>query len=182
MTEGATETTMRTVAIRWDPAAETFMRLTLDPCGRILARRDLEPVEKAAALRCLFLTHTTTAQRRAVGGLLDRAGLLLRPQPAGRQGDPTALSRRFLAGGATPDIVAWAERLDVEARAILVLAWALALVRVVPGQALPRLEDLDADLPYMPPEGPAPGPDPIDLDAILEEAVAASALVSIDFP
>lgn len=109
-------------AIRWDPSAETFFRLTLDPCGRILARRDLELSEKVAALRNPFLTRTTSIKRRAVGGLLDRAGLLLWPDPAGARGDPATLSRGFLAGGATPDIAGTAERLGVETRAVQVLA------------------------------------------------------------
>lgn len=172
--------TPTTEAIRWDPHAEAFVRLTLDPCGRILARRDLEPVEKRAALRHLFLVRTTTAQRRAVAVLLDHAGLLLRPGPAGSREGAAALSRRFLAGGTVPAVAGMALRLDVEIRAVLILAWGLGLARVAPGQALPHLEDLDADLPYMPPEGPAPGPDLIDVEAILAEAMAASASASID--
>lgn len=169
-----------TEAIRWDPHAEAFLRLTLDPCGRILARRDLEPAAKAAALRHLFLARTTTAQRRAVGGLLDGAGLLLRPDPAGCREDATALTRRFLAGGATPAVAGMALHLDVEVRAVLVLAWGLGLARAAPGQALPHLEDLDADLPYTPPQGPLPGPDFIDVEDILAEAEAACASASMD--
>lgn len=125
----------------------------------------------------MFLTRTTTAERRAVGCLLDRAGLLLRPDPAGARDDPTALSRRFLAGGATLAIAGLPQRLAVEVRAVLVLAWGLGLARVAPGQALPRLEDLDADLPYMPPEGPVQSSGTINVEAILDEAdvpVAAS--------
>ncbi len=172
--------TTTTEAIRWDPAAAAFVRLTLDPCGRILARRDLEPADKRATLRHLFLTRTTTAQRRAVGALLDRAGLLLRREPVACRDDPAALSRRFLAGGADPGIVVLAEHLGVEADAILVLAWGLGLARAAPGQALPCLEDLDADLPYMPPAGPAPASGLIDLDAILDEAEAACASAPMD--
>ncbi|MET3413032.1 hypothetical protein [Methylobacterium sp. 1030] len=181
MTASVMPTPAATEAIRWDAEAEAFLRLTLAPCGRILARRDLEPVEKRAALRHLFLTRTTTMQRRAVGRLLDRAGLLLRPEPSACRGDAAALSRRFLAGAAHSDLIAFVERLGIETRPVLVLAWALGLARAAPGQALPCLEDLDPDLPFVTPIGPSPMEAVIDLDAILEEADAASLGASVEF-
>ncbi|GJD43783.1 hypothetical protein AFCDBAGC_1638 [Methylobacterium cerastii] len=167
-------------AIRWDPHADAFVRLTLGICGRILARHDLEPAEKRAALRHLFLDRTTTEQRRAAGALFGQTGLLLGPEPSGNRTEAAVLTQRFLAGGADPAVSGMAERLDLEVRAVLVLAWGLGLARVAPGQALPQLEDLDADLPYMPPEGPAPGPGFNDVGAILAEAEAACTSAAMD--
>ena len=180
MIASATMAIVATVAVSWDPEAEAFVRLVLDPCRRILARRDLDPVEKRAAIRHLLLTRTTAAQRRAIGRLLDRAGLLLRPEPGGSRGDPAALSRRFLAGAASPDVARFVETLHIQMRAVLVLAWALGLARAAAGQSLPHLEDLDPDLPYVPPEGPGSAECAVDLDAILEEADAAGPLSSVN--
>lgn len=173
--------TPTTEAIRWDPHADAFVRLTLDPCGRILARRDLEPAAKRAALRHLVLTRTTIEQRQAAGALFRQAGLFLVPEQAKARTEATSLTQRFLSGGADPAIAGMVERLGLEVRAVLVLAWGLGLARVAPGQALPHLEDLDADLPYMRPEGPPPGPDFIDVEAILAEAEAACASAAMDF-
>ena len=54
-------------------------------------------------------------------------------------------------------------------RAFLVLAWGLALARSTPQQALPALEDLDPDLPFVPPVGPPTSAASIDAEAILSE-------------
>ena len=52
-------------------------------------------------------------------------------------------------------------------RAFLVLARGPDLARAATGHALPNLEDLDPELPYVPPVGPPIPIVPIDGEAIL---------------
>lgn len=157
-----------TQAIRWDPAAEVFVRLTLDPCGRILARADLEPVEKRVALRHV-LARTTRYQRQAIARLFMRVGL---PLGAAAASSCTAkeLNQRFQSAAMAPDIAAFAECLEVEIRSVLVLAWVIGFARAGANEPVARLEELDADLPYVPPLGPPPMEGSVDLDAILDDA------------
>lgn len=143
-----------------DAAATRFVHLTIDVAGRILACEALDPSERRAVLHYVIATRTRPDEQRALGLLLKRmdllggAAIVLSEQE--RPPVVDILSNRFAAGFSTPEVQALAAEMIIGLRPFLILAWAVALVRAVPGQALPRLEDLDADLPWMPPMGPPP--------------------------
>lgn len=165
-----------TEAVAWDADAEGFVRVTLGACGRILARVDLDPPERRAALRCLMATRTTLQQRRAMGALLRRFGLVAGSPGALRPAEHAAvvdlLSARFLAGLCSGDIGAFVEHMEAGLHEFLVLAWCVAMVQAAPGQPLPRLENLNADFPYMPPYGLEAAPRAFNAAAVLEEVEA----------
>lgn len=156
-----------TLALAWDPAAERFVRLTVSATGRILARADLEPIERRAVLRCLMATRTQVDEQRSFALLLQRLKLVAGSKivlPPGERGPVVEiLSRRFSPGFTMPDVEAFAEYMEIGIRTLLILAWSVSLVRAVPGQCLARLENLDPDLPYMPPMGL--GPPAVGFDA-----------------
>jgi hypothetical protein len=168
------EVTTETVA--WDADSEAFVRITMSACGRILARADLDPPERRAALRCLMATRTTLQQRRAMGRLLRRFGLVAGSPGALRPVEHAAvvdlLSARFLAGLCSDDIAAFVEHMETGLHEFLVLAWCVAMVQAAPDQPLPRLEDIDANLPYMPPHGLEPAPKAFDAIGFLAEVDA----------
>ena len=165
-----------TLALAWDPAAERFVRLTIAATGRILARSDLEPTERRAVLRCLMATRTQVDEQRAFALLLNRfklvAGSKIVLPPGERTPVVEILSRRFSAGFTMPDVRAFAECMEIGLHTLLVLAWSVALVRAVPGQALARLEVLDNDLPYMPPAGLGPASVGFDAAQVLADIEA----------
>lgn len=165
-----------TEAVAWDADAEAFVRITMSACGRILARADLDPPERRAALRCLMATRTTLQQRRAMSRLLRRFDLVAGSpgslRPAEHAATVQLLSARFLAGIRSRDVAAFVEHMEAGLYEILVLAWAVAMVQAAPGQPLPRLEDINADLPYMPPHGLEPAPRAFDAIVVLAEVDA----------
>ncbi len=165
-----------TVAVYWDPAVERFVRLTVSATGRILARAELEPTERRSVLRYLIATRTQVEEQRAMAVFLGRLGLVagaaIALPDADRPPVVEALTRRFAGGFTMPDVERFANYMEIGIRSMLVLAWAVALVRAVPGQALPRLEDLDADLPWMPPMGLSPAGPAFDARSMLDEIEA----------
>lgn len=158
---------------RPDADATRFVRLTIDVVGRILACDDLDPGERRAVLRYLIATRTHPKEQRAAAFLLIHLGLVAGAAIALPEEDRPAvvdlLSLRFTAGFSTPEVQALAGDVAVGLRAFLVLAWAVALVRAIPGQALPRLEDIDPDLPWMPPIGQPPTPPGFDARTALAQ-------------
>ncbi len=165
-----------TVALAWDPAVERFVRLTISMTGCILARADLEPTERRSVLRCLIATRTQVDEQRAIAAFLGRLDLvagaaIALPDPE-RPPVVELLSKRFAGGFTMPDIEAFCDYMEIGIRSMLVLAWAVALVRAMPGQALPRLEDLDANLPWMPPMGLSPAAAGFDAKSVLDEIEA----------
>lgn len=170
---------------QWDPAIGAFVKLTMDATGRILARADLEPVEKWAALRRLFATRTTVDQRRTMGSALSRSGLL----GTGGQTDDgpngetsTALTKRFLVAAAQPFTIALIKQIGCEARDFLVLVWSVRFIVARPGQPLPQLEEIDANLPWCPAEGAPLMSKLVDADAILAEIDAEGQDIPFRWP
>lgn len=162
-----------TEAVIWETDAEAFVRITLCACGRILARADLDPPERRAALRCLMATRTTLQQRRSMGRLLRRFGLVAGSSASLRPAEHAAtvqlLSARFLAGICNQDVVAFVEHMEAGLYDFLVLAWCVAMVQAAPDQPLPSLEDLNSDFPYMPPHGLEPAPAAFNAAWVLNE-------------
>lgn len=165
-----------TLAVSWDPALDRFVRLTISATGRILARANLEPGERRSVLRYLIATRTQVDEQRAIAAFLGRLGLVAGAAIAlpDKERPPVVelLTGRFTGGFTMPDIERFADYMEIGIRSMLVLAWAVALVRAVPGQALPRLEDIDADLPWMPPMGLSPAGPKFDALSVLEEIEA----------
>lgn len=159
--------------VRPDADAMRFVRLTIDVAGRILACDALDPGERRAVLRYVIATRTNHDEQRAGVLLLKRlnltAGAAIVLAAEDRPAVIDLLTRRFAAGLSAPEVRALAGDMAVGLRPFLVLAWAVTLVRAIPGQALPRLEDLDADLPWMPPAGPPPAAPGFDARAALAE-------------
>jgi len=164
-------------AVTFDPLAGRFVKVTYGPAGRILSRTDLDPIEKRDALRRLFATRASRDERYSACNALDSIGLIVVTAAGtswGNAGGTPAdvLSARFVAARRQPDVIALAEALDVSESDVLTLAWAVNFALAQAGQALPRLEDVDADLPFVPPFGlgaPACG---FDAGAVVEEAEA----------
>lgn len=162
-----------TDAVMWDAAAEQFVRVTISAVGSILARADLEPAERRATLRRLMATRATLQEQRAMGDLLRRLNLVAGSpgvlHPAEQAATVRLLTARFVSAFGSPDVAAFVEHMEVGIRAFLVLAWSVALVRAAPEQALPQLEALDADHPYMPPCGLEAAPITFDANSVLAE-------------
>lgn len=154
-----------------DADATRFVHLAIDVTGRILACDALDPGERRAVLRYMIATRTRPKEQEAVALLLKRlnlfggAAIVLAEED--RPPVVDLLSLRFSAGFSSPEVKALADDMAISLRAFLVLAWAVALVRAVPGQALPRLEHLDPDLPWMPPASPPPAAPGFDARAAL---------------
>ncbi|WP_147283643.1 hypothetical protein [Bosea caraganae] len=164
---------LTTETVVWDGDAEVFVRLTIAACGRILARSELDPPERRAALRRLFALRTSLDEQRAIGRLLKDFGLLVvrgsAPTAAAMSQRVELLSRLFVASSDSQAVAAFVEHMEIAMRDFLVLAWCVAAVAVDAGDPLPRLEDLDADLPFMPAYGLERPASQFDADATLAE-------------
>lgn len=155
----------------YDPAAGEFIRLTIDVSGRVASRVDLNPAEKRATLRRVFATRTTRAQRTAFVRAIRKLGLLVVLAPAA--GRPLAstddMTAMFAAARARRETMAFAENVSCSIDAFLLFAWLVNFAAAPEGERLPRLEALDADLPYVPPVGAGCPPSDFDAEAALQD-------------
>jgi hypothetical protein len=167
------------IDVAWDPIIGSFVRTTCGPAGRILSRIDLDPSEKRAAMRCLVAKRTTHDERLAACRALEALGLIVvTTDGAARQTDVKAavneLSVRFQQARRSANVVAFAKFFDMAVTELLTLAWALNFAVAERGYPLPRLEDVDPDLPFVPPLG-------ADRAARDFDAEAALATADLDF-
>jgi len=161
--------------VTWDPRIGSFVLLTYGAAGRILSRADLDPAEKRAALRCLVASRTSRDERLSAWRALDALGLIV-VTTAGASRETTqsaatnALSARFTQARTRADIVAVSQRLGVSVGELLTLAWAINFAAASDGQPLPRLEDIDANLPFIAPLGLDASTQGFDTEAAVAEA------------
>jgi hypothetical protein len=155
----------------FDPAAGEFARLTIDVAGRVVARVDLDPSEKRATLRRLFAIRTLREQRTAFVRALQNLDLLVVLAPTSRTGlaSTDEMTKVFTAARDRREIKAFAERVPCSIDAFLLFAWLVNFAAAAEGQQLPRLEALDADLPYVTPIGAACPPGDFDAEATLRD-------------
>jgi hypothetical protein len=161
--------------VAWDPKIGSFVRLTYGLAGRILSRVDLDPPEKRAALRCLVATRTTRDERLSACRALDALGLIVvTTAGAAKESDESAavitLTARFAKARVRPDVIAFAGRLDISISELLTLAWAVNFAVANRGQPLPRLEHIDADLPFISPVGLNVSAQAFDAEAAVAQA------------
>ena len=163
--------------VAFDPLAGRFIKVTYGAAGRILSRTDIDPLEKRDALRRLFATRASRDERYSACNALDSIGLIVVTAAGtswGNAGGTPAdvLSARFVAARSQPDVIALAEALDVSETDVLTLAWGVNFALAQAGQSLPRLEDVDADLPFIPPFGLGAPARAFDAGAVVQEAEA----------
>jgi hypothetical protein len=144
--------------VAWDPKIGSFVRVTYGAAGRILSRIDLDPQEKRAVLRCLVSKRTTREERLSACRALEALGLIvITTEGAAKECEGSAavaaLSARYTEARKRADVAAFATSLGVSITELLTLAWAINFAAADMGQPLPRLEDVDSDLPFIPPEG-----------------------------
>lgn len=155
----------------FDPVSAGFVRVTIDAAGRVLARADLDPSEKRAVLRRLFATRSPSNQREAFVRSIHRAGLLFVLSPSGVETEAANDRMSDVLSGARDrrEVEAFAECLETSIVRLLTLIWAMNFAVAPVGQPLPRLEAVDADLPYVPPTGVACPAGEFDAESVLQE-------------
>ena len=81
-----------------------------------------------------------------------------------------SLSARFDKARSRADVQKLAEWCCLTVEQVLILIWAVNFAAAQPGQPLPRLEDIDNNLAFIPPEGVDYPSSDFDARAVLMEA------------
>lgn len=114
----------------------------------ILSRPDLTISEIKMVLRQLLCAFSTRSQRKKIWKYLECRNLLW-------QDNDTAddVTRRLTESNLKATIERSFNAVDIDANDTLLGIWSLYFVTARPGTPIPRLETIDADLPYVAPSG-----------------------------